>query len=49
MSTKDGKSVLIEGKPKKGIYHAQVSDDELFDNKIAATNCPVNIIRINPK
>ena len=46
MSLKDGKSVLIGGREKKGIYHAKVGYDELDDNKIAAKNCPVNIIRI---
>ena len=46
ISKKDGKSVLIEGKEKKGIYNANVSDDEFEENQIAAQNCPVNIIRI---
>ena len=49
MSLKDGKSVLINSKAKKGIYHALVSDDERSDNMIAASNCPVNIIRISDK
>ena len=46
ISKKDGKSVLIEGKEKKGIYNVNVSDDEFEENQIAARNCPVNIIRI---
>jgi len=46
ISKKDGKSVLIEGKEKKGIYNVKVSDDEFEENQIAAQNCPVNIIRI---
>jgi len=46
ISKKDGKSVLIEGKEKKGIYNVNVSDDEFEENQIAAQNCPVNIIRI---
>lgn len=46
ISKKDGKSVLIEGKEKKGIYNANVSDDEMEENLIASQNCPVNIIRI---
>ncbi len=49
ISKKDGKSVLIEGKEKKGIYNAQVSDDELAENLIASQNCPVNIIRIEKR
>ncbi len=49
MSKKDGKSVLIEGKEKKGFFTTWVSDDELEENKIAAQNCPVNIIRIEKK
>ncbi len=46
MSRKDGKSVLIEGKEKKGIYRTEVGEDELFENEQAAKNCPVGIIRI---
>jgi len=46
ISKKDGKSVLIEGKEKKGIYNVHASDDEFEENQIAAQNCPVNIIRI---
>ncbi len=46
MSRKDGKSVLLESKAKKDFYIVEVSDDELEENKIAAQNCPVNIIKI---
>jgi ferredoxin len=46
ISRKDGKSVLIEGKPKKNVFLVQVSEAELSENKIAAANCPVKIIRI---
>ncbi|GBD90238.1 hypothetical protein BMS3Abin04_00955 [bacterium BMS3Abin04] len=49
ISKKDGKSVLVEGKEKKRIYNAQVSDDELEENLIASQNCPVNIIRIEKR
>ncbi len=49
MSKKDGKSVLLESKEKKEFYIAWVSDDELEENKIAAQNCPVNIIKIEEK
>jgi len=46
MSKKDGKSVLIESKGKKGIYRVSVGEDELRENEQAAKNCPVKIIRI---
>lgn len=46
ISKKDGKSVLIGGKEKKGIFHLQTGEDELEENKLAAANCPVNIIKI---
>lgn len=46
MSKKDGKSVLIEGKEKKGIYSTIIWEDELKENELAAKNCPVGIIRI---
>jgi len=46
ISQKDGKSVLIGGKEKKGIFYLQTGNDELEENKTAAVNCPVNIIQI---
>jgi len=46
ISKKDGKSVLIGGKEKKGIFYLQTGHDELDENKIAAVNCPVNIVQI---
>lgn len=53
ISKKDGKSVLVEGKEKKGIYHYAGNYFEYEMNKTAAENCPVKIIRIetggNPK
>ena len=42
----DGKCTLVEGKEKKGIYQAVVSMDEYEQNKMAAANCPVNIIHL---
>ena len=42
----DGKSNLLEGQAKKGIYTVSVTDDEYDDNFEAAQICPVNIIRI---
>ncbi len=46
MSRKDGKSVLIGGHKKKEIVSIIVGDDEYKENVKAATNCPVNIIKI---
>ncbi len=46
ISKTDGKSNLIGGKEKKGIYHARLSDDEYEANSIAAQHCPVNIIKV---
>jgi ferredoxin len=45
ISRKDGKSVLIGGKEKKGWYSVLVDDDEQNPLQQAATHCPVNIIR----
>ncbi len=46
MSKKDGKSVLLGGKEKKGIYSVFIHADELESNQLAAKNCPVHIIRV---
>lgn len=46
MSKKDGKSVLLESKEKKGFHTANVHDSELAENKAAADACPVKIIHI---
>jgi len=46
MSKKDGKSVLIGAKEKKGIYTVIVNDQEYESNLEAAKNCPVNIIKV---
>lgn len=46
MSKKDGKSVLIDAKEKKGIYSVVVHIDEYESNLEAARNCPVNIIKV---
>ncbi len=46
MSRKDGRCTLVRGLEKKGIYRAQAGMDELEANKAAATNCPVNVIKI---
>ncbi len=47
ISKKDGKSVLIGGKEKKGIFIATVNNDEYNENLEASNNCPVNIIRLD--
>lgn len=46
VSKKDGRCNLIGGKEKKGIYQAVISMDEYDQNKLAADNCPVKIIRL---
>ena len=46
ISRKDGKSVLLGAKEKKGIYITKVEDEELEDNLSAAKTCPVNIIKV---
>lgn len=46
MSKKDGKSSLINGEKNKNIYQVIIDLDEQRDNKLAAENCPVKIIRL---
>ncbi len=46
MSKSDGKCTLVGGTQKKGIYTNIISEIELEENKLAAANCPVNIIKI---
>ncbi|NIK72947.1 ferredoxin [Thermonema lapsum] len=46
MSKKDGKSVLLGAKEKKGIFSVLIHEEELEANRLAAEYCPVNIIRI---
>ncbi len=46
VSKKDGKSTLIGSTEKKGWHSVIVDDDELDENKKAARNCPVDIIKI---
>ena len=47
VSRRDGRCTLIEGKEKRGIYRAVVSMVEYDQNKMAAANCPVKIIRLD--
>ena len=46
MSKKDGKSVLLGAKEKKGVYTVRVEEEEYEINKKAAEACPVNIIKL---
>ena len=46
MSRKDGKSTLVGGEDNKGFYSVLVGDDEWKENKYAADNCPVKIIKL---
>jgi ferredoxin len=46
VSTRDGRCNLIGSKEKKGIYQVVVDDEEYEQNKKAAANCPVKIIRL---
>ncbi|WP_417884667.1 ferredoxin [Zunongwangia sp.] len=45
MSKKDGKSVLLHSKEKKGFYTLKTHDDSIFDEcQQAQKACPVKII-----
>ncbi|SNR52613.1 ferredoxin [Lutibacter flavus] len=47
MSKKDGKSVLLHSKEKKGFFTLKSSDYTIFDDSIKAKEaCPVKIIGI---
>jgi ferredoxin len=46
VSTRDGRCMLIGSKEKKGIYQVLVDDEEYEQNRKAAANCPVKIIRL---
>lgn len=46
MSKKDGKSVLLGAKEKKGIYTLRADDRALEANQSAAKSCPVNVIQV---
>ena len=47
MNNKDGKSVLLGSRNKKGFFTAEVQDDEYAVNNSIAKVCPVKIIHIN--
>jgi len=47
MSKKDGKTVLLHSKDKKGFFTLKSNDELIFDNcEKAAKACPVNIISV---
>ena len=46
ISVQDGKSVLIGARKKRHVYILEIEDFELAQNKRAAKDCPVNIIRV---
>ncbi len=46
MSKKDGKSVLIGAKEKKGFWSVKLPEKERNKNETAAKSCPVKIIRV---
>lgn len=46
VSKKDGRCNLIGGRESKGMFHAQIGDEEAAQNLKAAANCPVKIIRV---
>ncbi|WP_339754163.1 ferredoxin [uncultured Winogradskyella sp.] len=47
MSKKDGKSVLLHSKDKKGFHTLKSKDYEILEPSISASKvCPVKIIRV---
>jgi len=47
MSKKDGKSVLLHAKEKKGFFTLKSADEAIFDDTIKAKEaCPVKIIDV---
>ena len=46
MSKKDGKSVLIGARERRGFFTVKVNEDELQSNLNAAKACPVKIIKV---
>ena len=46
ISRKDGRSTLVKGVEKKGIFQALVHEEELEANQRAAVNCPAKIIKV---
>jgi ferredoxin len=46
MSRKDGKSILIGASEKKGIFSTELFEEEVEQNRQAASTCPSRVIRI---
>lgn len=46
ISRTDGKCTLVGGVEKKGVWQADISNDELDINLRVADACPVKIIRV---
>ena len=46
VSRKDGKCTLVGGEKKRKIFSTLIGLDEYPENKRAASNCPVKIIRL---
>lgn len=46
MSKKDGRSVLLDGKNRRGFWTTQVGEEERESNEKAASLCPVHIIKV---
>ena len=42
----DGKSTLKEAINKKGFFIREIGEESIQENKLAAKDCPVNIIKI---
>jgi ferredoxin len=49
VSKKDGKSSLVDGKEKKGVFTALVGNEELNSIEAASKNCPSKIIKFTAK
>ncbi|MGB0851618.1 MAG: ferredoxin [Bacteroidia bacterium] len=47
VSRKDGKCNLIGAIEKKGVFQLKIDDEDYDNNKIAAANCPVRVIKVN--
>jgi|TARA_B100001964_G_scaffold204839_1_gene234849 ferredoxin len=47
MNKKDGRSLLLGAKNKRGFYTVKVDDIEYEANKASAKVCPMKIIHIN--
>jgi ferredoxin len=47
MSKKDGKSVLLNAKDKKGFFSIKSFDESIYETSVEAKNaCPVKIIEV---